>query len=222
MKRFLIVFAMIALIAAACSDSDDGSSDTGGQSTQATTGNSSNGGTGDGNGGGDQNGDSDDDPPDDDAADIVGNPDLDLDEFPDDVADALTDIAGFVSIGDCEAAGLKATVVPEGWVCRVLDEPIAGQDGFTMFMEGNELNITITTPSPLGPPCELLQLCDTAEPIALSANFPDTTSLDVAGTVLIVGTHLSVDAELVITKLSALTPDEMELVMTVLDFVEPC
>ena len=108
-----------------------------------------------------------------------------------------------------------------GWQCRVLDQPVGGQDGFTMFTEGNELNITIGTPSPFGPACELLQMCDAVEPIALSDNFPDTTLLDIAGTVTIYGTHTSVDAELVITKVSALTPDELQLIRDVLDSVEP-
>ncbi len=90
-----------------------------------------------------------------------------------------------------------------------------------MFTEGNELNITIGTPSPFGPACELLQMCDAVEPIELSDNFPDTTLLDIAGTVTISGTHASVDAELVITKVSALTTDELQLIRDVLDSVEP-
>ena len=40
------------------------------------------------------------------------------------------------------------------------------------------------------------------------------------GEVTITGTHVSVDAELLITKLSALTDDEMQLIMDVLDSVE--
>ena len=76
----------------------------------------------------------------------------------------------------------------------------------------------------MGPPCELMQACDEVEPIDLSDNFPDTTFLDFMdmGTTTIHGTHISVaEAELVITKASALTPDELELVKMVLDSVEP-
>jgi hypothetical protein len=80
-------------------------------------------------------------------------------------------------------------------------------DGFTLFTEGNDLNITIGTPSPLGEPCELLQACGSVTPIELSANFPDTMFLDVFGTARVYGTHAS-GAELAITKSSALTDDE--------------
>ena len=67
--------------------------------------------------------------------------DLDLDELPDWVADELDMIDDFVSIGECEAVGLRATA-PEGWVCRVFDEPVAGMDGFTMFTQGTDLTIS--------------------------------------------------------------------------------
>lgn len=222
MKRWLVILVVLSMVAAACGGGDEGSS--GSATTVVVDG----GGTGDGDSDGDQGGngngaDQDDDgqdPPDDDAAEILGNPDLDVDELPGGVADALDDIDDIVSIGECEAAGLRATA-PVGWQCRVLDQPVGGQDGFTMFTEGNELNITIGTPSPFGPACELLQMCDAVEPIALSDNFPDTTLLSIAGTVTISGTHMSVDAELVITKVSALTPDEIQLIRDVLDSVEP-
>lgn len=155
---------------------------------------------------------------DDDAAEIVGNPDLDLDELPDDVAEALDDIDDVVSIGDCrsDVIGLAITA-PEGWQCRVLDQPAAGQDGFTLFTEGNQLNITIGTASPYGTPCELLNLCDQALDELFSANFPDTQMIEVAGTVTIWGSHATKDAELIITKPSPLTDDEVALITQVLD-----
>ena len=77
-------------------------------------------------------------------------------------------IDDLVSIGECEAAGLRATA-PEGWVCRVLDEPVGGLDGFTMFTQDTDLTISIATPTPLGAPCEVMQACDEAEPIAFTA-----------------------------------------------------
>lgn len=232
MKRWLIVLVVLGLVVAACGGGDEASS--GSPTTVVADGGGGNGDGDDGGGqGGDGNGadqdndqngggqdDDGQDPPDDDAAEILGNPDLDVEELPGGVADALDDIDDIVSIGECEAVGLRATA-PAGWQCRVLDQPVGGQDGFTMFTEGNELNITIGTPSPFGPACELLQMCDAVEPIALSDNFPDTTLLDIAGTVTIYGTHTSVDAELVITKVSALTPDELQLIRDVLDSVEP-
>ena len=139
MKRWLVFLVVLGLIAAACGGGDDDSS---GSTTAVVV----DGGEGNGNGDdgvgqdGDSNGAGQDndqndtggdgdgqDPPDDDAADILGNPDLDLDDLPDWVADALDDIDDIVSIGECEAAGLRATA-PEGWVCRVLDQPVGGQD----------------------------------------------------------------------------------------------
>jgi hypothetical protein len=242
MRRILVLLAVIALVVAACGGGDDeGAGDAGAQTTQATVdggngnGGDGSGGDGDGGNGGaaeggegvattggssDQSDGSDDGgPPDDDAAEIIGNPDLDLDELPDWVADELDMIDDFISIGECEAVGLRATA-PEGWVCRVFDEPVAGMDGFTMFTQGTDLTISIATPTPLGAPCELLQVCDETEPIALSDDFPDTMLLDFMGAITIHGTHVSVDAELIIAKASALTPDELELVKTVVQSVE--
>ena len=104
-------------------------------------------------------------------------------------------------------------------MCRVLDQAQGGLDGFTLFTTGNELNITIGTPSPLGPPCEILQACDEAEAIALSDNFPDTMQFSIAGTVTIWGTYKNSDAELVITSLTALDAEDVAFVSTVLDSV---
>ncbi len=150
---------------------------------------------------------------DDDAAEITGNPDL-----PDDAAELLDDVDDVVSIGDCssEVVGLAVTA-PDGWRCRVLDQSVGGLDGFTVFTDGNQLNITIGTPSPLGAPCDVLGLCDQAEPIELSDNFPDTMQLAIAGTVTIWGTHATTDAEVVITNLAELTPEELGLVRAILD-----
>jgi hypothetical protein len=89
-----------------------------------------------------------------------------------------------------------------------------------MFTQDTDLTISIATPTPFAP-CEVMQACDEAEPIALSDDFPDTTLLDFFGTITIHGTHISVTADLVVSKASALTPYELELVKTVLDSVEP-
>jgi hypothetical protein len=235
MRRTLVVLAVIALVAAACGGGgDDGTSDEGAQPAQTSTVDSGDGGgeggsDGDADGGddgdaasaGDQSGDSyDGSPPDDDAAEIVGNPDLDLEDLPDWVVDELDMIDDRISIGECEAAGLRATA-PEGWVCRVFDEPIGGMDGFTMFTQDTDLEISIATPMPFGTPCELLQACDTTEPIAVGGAFPDTTLMNFMGSITIHGAHVSVDAELVVTKATALTPDELDLVKAVVDSVEP-
>ena len=219
------------MVAAACGDSSDAEADTAdGESTQATTDNDGNG-NGDGNGDSDAGGSSDDqdgdgsdsdsgDPDDDDFGEIIGNPDLDADDLPGAAGDLADSIDDFVSLGDCVAVGLMATP-PEGWMCRVIDNPTPTFDGFTMFTEGNDLSITVGTPLPgLGSPCEILQACDDAVPIALSDNFPDTMPLEFAGTIVIYGTHAT-GAELAITKSSSLTEDETQLIMDVLDSVQP-
>ncbi len=164
-------------------------------------------------------------PDNDDAAEITGNEDLDLDELAEvspDAAEALDDIDDIVSIGDCEseAVGLAMSFVPNEWQCRVLDAPIGDLDGFTLFKPGNPggLEITIGTPSPFGPPCELLQACDGTEPIDLSSNF-DTTVFELGGVPFISGTHKTVEAEVVVTTTSPLSDSEREFVTSVLDGV---
>ena len=122
-----------------------------------------------------------------------------------------------VSIGDCQSEVIGLAITPPAdYVCRVLDVSIGGIDGFTLFTEGNELNLTIGTPSPIAP-CEVLQACGSAENIALSDQWPDTQIFELAGTVTIWGSHATADAEVIITKLSELTDEELDLIMTVLD-----
>lgn len=220
MRRLTVLLVVLAMVGAACGD---GESESNG-SVDLTNQQGGNGGDGDGSSNGDGqdgNGGSGDDadPDDDDFGDIVGNPDLDVSDLPPDVADLVDPIDDVVSLGDCVAVGLMA-VPPDGWMCRVLDNPTPTTDGFTMFTEGNDLNITVGTPSPLGAPCAALQACDDAVPIELSDNFPDTMLLSFAGTTLIYGTHAS-GAELVITKATGLTDAETMLVMDVLDSVGP-
>lgn len=221
MPRYLAILFSCCLLLGACSSdgdedvaTDDAPTDGGADADGAPT----DGGADDGEvtaADGDGDGTVGDD---DDAAEILGDPDLDTDELPDEVAEALDDVDDVVSIGECrsEVVGLAITA-PEGWQCRVLDQPSAGQDGFTLFTEGNQLNITVGTASPYGTPCELLNMCDQALGESFSANFPDTQKIDVAGTVTIWGTHATEDAELIITKPSALTTDEITLISQVLD-----
>ena len=222
-KRYLIVVAAFALLFTACGGSEE-SADVGDDSDVVAAENGSDGGSdAGGDGGSDAGGEGGDDPgegrDDDDFAEIVGNEDLSLEDLPDDIADMADDIDDIVSLGDCVAVGLMATA-PEGWMYRVVDNPTPIFDGFTMFMEGNALNITIGTPSPIGSPCEILQMCDTATPIDISDNFPDAMIVDIFGTISIWGTHAT-GAEMVVTKATALTDEEMQLVMDVLDSVGP-
>ncbi len=222
-RLWLAGAVVVSLLASACSgdgdttaitESDSGDT-TSGVGDAVTNGSDDDSGT-DGDDGGD--GTTDGAQPDnDDAADILGNPDLDTDDLPDDVADALDAIDDVVSIGECQSETLGIGFdAPDGWKCRVLDQAIGGLDGFTLFTEGNQLNITVGTPSPIQP-CEVLQLCDSAEAINLSDQFPDTKMIEIAGTVMIWGRHASVDAEVVITNLTALTDDEVAMIRTVLD-----
>lgn len=164
--------------------------------------------------------------PDDDAAEIVGNPDLDLDELEEvapDAAEALDEIDDIVSIGDCgsETVGLMMTYVPDGWQCRGFDAPIGGLDGFTLFKPENPggIEITIGTPSPLGVPCEALQMCDQAETIDLGSNF-DMQQVEMLGVPLIFGTHTTVDAEVSVVTLEALSDDDVAFITMVLNGVE--
>ena len=224
---WLSILLSIALVTAACGGSDDDGdagpgADTSGSGADQDTDGSTDGGSGTDDSGSDDSGsgDGDDDqagPDDDDAAEILGDPDLDLEDLPDEAADALDAIDDVVSIGDCqsEVVGLAVTA-PDGWVCRVLDVAIGGMDGFTLFTEGNELNITIGTPSPISA-CQVLNACDSAEEIALSDQWPGTQLFEIAGTVTIWGRHATADAEVVITKLSAVTDEEYDLIRTVLD-----
>ena len=223
--RFATMLVLVAVLAAACGDSDDATSPSGGGDAPAGSG-SDDGGSDDGEGGGGDASDGDgaagdgasdggDGPDTSDAAAIVGQTTL-----PEAVEELLDDIDDVVSIGECqsELVGLGMPA-PDNWMCRVLDQAQGGLDGFTLFTTGNELNITIGTPSPLGPPCEILQACDEAEAIALSDNFPDTMQYSIAGTVTIWGTYKNSDAELVITSLTALDAEDVAFVSTVLDSV---
>lgn len=220
MKQYLVATMFVLLVAAGCSSSDEGDVDAGSGDDQTTAdgdaGSSNDDGSADGSTSNDTGGDNGSN--DDDAAEIIGNEDLDIEDLPEDVANALDDIDDVVSIGDCrsDTVGLAITA-PDGWQCRVLDQPVGGLDGFTLFTDGNQLNITIGTPSPFGSPCEALQACDSATPIALGGEFPDTMSISLAGAVLIWGTHKSVEAELVVTNTSALTDEQVSFITMVLD-----
>ncbi|MEM9465072.1 MAG: hypothetical protein AAGA90_06850 [Actinomycetota bacterium] len=222
-----------ALVAAGCGGSDDDEGDDAvvdldGGATDDTTGATDD--AGDDQAGDDQASDDEqagdvetppaddaDAPDDDDAAEITGNPDLDLEDLPDDAAGLLDEIDDLVSIGDCrsEVLGIGFTA-PDGWQCRVLDVSLGGIDGFTLFTDGNELNITVGTPSPIQA-CEVLQACDAAVAIDLGPQWPGGQQFELAGTTTIWASHASVPAEVVITKLSALTDDELDFVRAVLD-----
>jgi hypothetical protein len=224
-KLVLLFCASVALLPACGSD---GTVEADGQAVEvAGDSDGSNGAAGGSSSGGDSNGGDSNggESNNDDAPQIVGNEDLDLDELAEvapDAADALDGIDDVVSIGECQsdAVGLAMSVVPDGWQCRVLDAPVGGLDGFTLFQAGNPggLEITIGTPSPFGPPCEMLQACDSAQSIDLGSTF-DMQVFEMAGVPLIFGTHKSVEAEAAVTTISALTEEQIEFVTTVLNGV---
>ncbi len=219
-RRRVLVVALV-LLAAGCGggDAEEGAGQDAEVSPAAAGGDSGQGqddeGSG-GDGGNDGNTVGDDD----DAAEIVGNPDLDLEELEGvapDAAEALDDIDDIVSIGDCEseAVGLGMSVVPDDWQCRVFDIPVNGVDGFTLFNPAQPgFEITVGTPSELGSPCEILQFCDMAEPIDLGDN--TTMSVVDLGVPIIFGTHNSVDAEISVIAPTALTDADLEFVTDVL------
>lgn len=229
MKRLLLVLVAAVVFLAACGESSEGdaSADLPGSadSNDATSGNGdqddSNGTTTDSDDGAES---SEELPDDEDAAEIVGNPDLDLDELAEidpDTAEALDAIDDIVSIGDCESdtVGLAMTAVPDGWQCRVMDQAIGGLDGFTLFMPGEPagIEITLSTPSPFGPPCEILGGCDQAVGIDLGPNF-DIEVVDF-GVPIVYGTHKTVDAEVAIVTFQALTTEDIAFITTVLSGV---
>lgn len=234
MSRLCWPFVAMALLLAGCGSGDDGADAADVlQSSDDDGGGTSGGDGGDGGAGGDGGDDADGaggsggdgGPDDDDAAEITGNPDLDLEELAEvapDAAEALDDIDDIVSIGDCESelVGLAMTVIPDDWLCRVLDAPVGGMDGFTLFDPANPsgLQITIGSPSPLGPPCEALQLCDEQRAIDLGATF-NMMVVEVAGVQFVYGNHESVEAEAVIVTATALSDEDLELVTEVLNGV---
>ncbi|MEM8923399.1 MAG: hypothetical protein AAGD35_07830 [Actinomycetota bacterium] len=112
-----------------------------------------------------------------------------------------------------------AVVVPEGWECRALTAADGGGEGLTLVSVGSELNIVIGTPSPFGPPCEVLGVCDQAVSEVYSANFPNTTRITIGGSVTVWGQHATAGAEVVATKPGELTPEDTALISAVLDSV---
>lgn len=225
-KVWTVLFCAASVVIASCS-SDAAEAD--GTVEPIETDGSASGDSGSGGDGSDSEGsdggDGAESGSDDDAPEIVGNEDLDLDELAEvapDAAEALDAIDDLVSIGDCESelVGLAMSFVPEGWECRVLDAPVAGMDGFTLFKAGNPggVEITIGTPSPLGAPCELLQTCDGVEAIELGSNF-EMSVFEMAGVPFIYGTHKTVEAEATVTTATALSDAEIEFIATVLDGV---
>ncbi|MEM9654535.1 MAG: hypothetical protein AAGA65_20755 [Actinomycetota bacterium] len=231
MKRLLLITVLFVCVGATCSGEDDttsagvvtGTDDQSvgdGDSTAAPSdeassdGNSSGSGTDEGTVGDD-----------DDAAAIVGNPDLDLEELAEvapDAAEALDGIDDIVSIGACrsELVGLEMTYVPSLWECRVMDAPVGGMDGFTLFQPGTAggLEITIGTPSPLGSPCELMQACDQVEPLDLGPIF-SVEVFEIAGIPFVSGSHVNVEAELAVTKAGPLTDEDIDFLTEVLNAV---
>lgn len=142
--------------------------------------------------------------------------------FLDDAAssDSVAPDPGPVADDQCRSDIIRlAVVVPQGWECRVLDAADGGGEGLTLVSAGGELNINIGTPSPFGPPCEVLGVCDQATAEVYSANFPNTTRISIGGSVTIWGQHATAEAEVVATKPGELTPEDIALITAVLDSV---
>lgn len=240
MKRILVVLVALVLFAAACGDDggDADAGDGGGDSSGDTGGDGGNGGDGgdsgeggDGGEGGDagsSDGDDMDDSDDgddgdgidnnatgddDDFGDITGNDDLDLDDLPGDVGDMIDDIDDIVSLGDCviETLGLGA-VAPAGFQCRVLDNPLPGFDGFTMFSSETELEITMGTSFAAGNPCIVAGVCGNEVPIDIPG-FSDAVQFDLAGiTGGLFATHDEYDVELGAFSIALLTDADIALI----------
>lgn len=122
------------------------------------------------------------------------------------------DDGAIVSLGDCvmETLGLGA-VAPDGLECRVLDTPIPGFDGFTMFAEGDVFTITFASRTPIRP-CELPGFCENPTPIDVPG-FSDAVAYDTLGLGNIFGASDDYDVDLVVSRTSGpLTDDDLTAV----------
>ena len=231
--RLLVALLALTLVAAACGDDEstdagDPTTDDGGDAD----------GDGHGDGGGDDVGDDvvgddaaddagDDDMGDDmgdddvdnnatgdnnDIDDITGNPDLE-----DGVGDLGDEIDDIVSLGDCviETLSLVADLPADDLQCRVLDNPLPGFDGFTMFNPGNTFTITLGTPLPgFGNPCDLLP-CENQTDVDIPG-FGNAFTYDSFGTGNMFGNHDEYEIDLGVVKTDGLlTDDDIALVQAV-------
>lgn len=222
MKRLIFLLFLVVLLSAACGGEESSEEDI---DVSIAVDDADAAADGNGVGSGAETDGADSESNDEDAAEVVGNPDLDLEELAEvapDVAEALDGIDDVVSIGDCrsELVGLEMTYIPDGWQCRVLDAPVGGLDGFSLFKPENAggIEITIGTPSPIGPVCEVMQTCDQTQPLDLGANF-NVEFFEFGGIPFVFGTHVSVEAELAVTSASALSEDDLAFITMVLDGV---
>lgn len=233
--RWRLLAAMLAfvLFAAACGDDgstaaggdadagDDGSDDdsSGGDGADSDGASDDVGDDGDGDGAdGSADSTGEDDAPldnnatgdEEDLADIIGNEDLDPD-----AADGLgDDIDDIVSLGDCviETLGLVADV-QEGMECRVLDNPIPGFDGFSMFNAGSSFVITIGSPSPIDI-CAVGGLCGELTPVDIPG-FSDAMTYEIVGTGALSASHDTYEVDLEVTSTSPFTDEDLDTVRRV-------
>jgi len=148
---------------------------------------------------------------------------------PDETAVALENIQTNTVLGQCssDVIGLEMTYVPDGWKCRVLDGVAANFDGFTLFRDNNALSrdnyldgleISISTRSPEGLPCEVLVACDKTVPLDVGHKF--TVEIVDVGVPIIYGRHKRVAAEVTIHTSTPLTDDDIAFITKVLNAVE--
>jgi hypothetical protein len=156
--------------------------------------------------------DDDASPPDDDFGEIIGDPDFDEDNLPDGIAEMIDEIDDIVSLGDCVVSTVGIGIVaPEGWMCRVLDDPRPGFDGFSMFTEGTDLVISVSTPSPVGT-CDIEGICSNVTPVDIPG-FSDAVSYDIAGVAGgISGSHDIYAVDLLVDRGRVLTADDIAFV----------
>jgi hypothetical protein len=235
--RWMAVFMAFVLLVAACSDDagDDGTNvgpdeDQSGEDSdgEADDGDAEDGSaaadddtTADGSGGdGDDDGDSDDDVSDDDLGEIFGDPDFDADALPDDIEEMTDDTAGVVSVGPCVVetlgVGLEA---PDNFSCRLLDNPLPGFDGFTLFSEQSDVEISVMNSLPIGSPCELLAgLCENETPVDIPG-FSDAIQFEISGLGQMYGTHDEYEADLVVTKSGLFSDDDIRFIRDVVSLL---
>lgn len=218
--RWIAAILVLTLVAAGCGD--DTSSTESGDGSPSDDGGSGDGDDGDGDGSADGDNeatgdDTDNDDggidnnatgDDDDFGDIIGDDDFDEDLLDDDTADMVDDIDDIVSVGDCVAETMAiGAIAPEDWFCTVLDNPIAGFDGFTLKSSTSDLEITIGSLSPIGP-CDFEGICENVMPVEL-AGFDDAITFEQFGVASgVFGNSAEFGASLTVTKIGPMITDE--------------